>query len=313
MKAVGALTFGGPEVLRVVDVPEPHAGQEEVRIRVHAAAVNPADTLMRAGLTPLPGVRPPYIPGQDAAGVVDEIGEGTVTGLRIGDRVMAMVMPNGPSGGAYAEHVVLPASWVTRAPAGTSHAEAATLPMNGLTARLTLDLLGLSAGQTLAVTGAAGGFGGYTVQLAKAEGLRVVADASPADEELVRSLGADIVVARGDDVGARIRRAVPEGVDGLADGALIGAPVVGAVRDGGGVAALRGTGPFGAPDRGITFHTVYVPDYRGRRDKLDQLRRLADAHAVTLRVAATFAAEQAPEAHRLLEAGGTRGRLVLEF
>ncbi|GAA4591938.1 NADP-dependent oxidoreductase [Planotetraspora phitsanulokensis] len=313
MKAVGAFAFGGPEVLRVVDVPEPHAGPGEVRIRVHAAAVNPADTLMRAGLVPLPGVRPPYIPGQDAAGVVDAIGEGAVTGLRIGDRVMAMAIPTGPRGGAYAEHVVLPASWVTRAPAGTSHAEAATLPMNGLTARMTLDLLNLSPGRTLAVTGAAGAFGGYTVQLAKAAGLRVVADASPSDEDLVRSLGADIVVARGDDVGARIRRAVPEGVDGLADGALIGASVVAAVRDGGGVAALRGTGPFGAPERGITFHTVYVPDYRGNWDKLDQLRRLADAGAVTLRVAGVFPPAQASEAHRLLEAGGVRGRLVIEF
>ncbi|MBP2706367.1 NADP-dependent oxidoreductase [Microbispora sp. RL4-1S] len=313
MKAVGAMAFGGPEVLQVVDVPEPHAGTGEVRVRVHAAAVNPTDTLMRAGLTSLPGVLPPYIPGQDAAGVVDEIGKGTVTDLRIGDRVMAMVMPNGPLGGAYAEYVVLPASWVTRAPVGTGHAEASTLPLNGLTARLALDLLALSPGQTLAVTGAAGGFGGYMVQLAKADGLRVVADASPADEDLVRSLGADLVVARGDDVGARIRQAVPEGVDGLADGALNGRPLVTALRDGGSVAALRGTHAFGAPERGITFHAVYVPDYRGRRDKLDQLRGLADAGAVTLRVAATFAPEQAPEAHRLLEGGGIRGRLVLEF
>ncbi|GGL16774.1 zinc-binding alcohol dehydrogenase [Sphaerisporangium melleum] len=313
MKAVGAFAFGGPEVLRVVDVPEPHAGPGEVRIRVHAAAVNPSDTLIRAGLVPLPGVRPPYIPGQDAAGVVDQIGEGTVTGLRIGDRVMAMVIPIGPRGGAYAEHVVLPESWVTRAPAGTGHVEAATLPMNGLTARMTLDLLDLPPGGTLAVTGAAGTFGGYTVQMAKAEGLRVIADASPADEELVRALGADLVVARGDDVAARIRQAVPEGVDGLADGALIGASVLGAVRDGGGVAALRGTGALGTPERGITFHNVYVPDYGGYHDKLDGLRQMADDGAVTLRVAGVFPPEQAPDAHRLFEAGGVRGRLVIEF
>jgi NADPH:quinone reductase len=313
MKAVGVFAFGGPEVLRVVDVPEPHAGPGEVRIRVHAAAVSPSDTLMRAGHVPLPGVKPPYIPGQDAAGVVDEIGQGTVTGLRVGDRVMAAVMPIGPRGGAYAEQVVLPASWVTRAPTGASHAEAATLPMNGLTARLALDLLALSAGQTVAVTGAAGAFGGYLVQLAKADGLRVVADASPADEELVRTLGADAVVARGDDVAARFRDVVPAGVDGLADGALIGASVVAAVRDGGGVAALRGTGSLGVPERGIIHHDVYVPDYFGEWDKLDRLRNLAETGAVTLRVAGTFPPEKAPETHRLLEAGGTRGRLVLEF
>jgi NADPH:quinone reductase len=143
--------------------------------------------------------------------------------------------------------------------------------------------------------------------------VRVVADASPADEELVRTLGADAVVARGDDVAARFRDVVPAGVDGLADGALIGASVVAAVRDGGGVAALRGTGSLGVPERGIIHHDVYVPDYFGEWDKLDRLRNLAETGAVTLRVAGTFPPEKAPETHRLLEAGGTRGRLVLEF
>src|SRR5690349_1011553 len=231
MKAVGAMAFGGPEVLQVVDVSEPHAGSGEVRIRVHAAAINPADTLMRAGYVALPGVRPPYIPGQDAAGVVDEIGPGAETDLRIGDRVMAMVMPTVPTGGAYAEKIVLPASWVSRAPATASHAEAATLPLNGLTARLALDLLALSPGQTLAVTGGAGAVGGLLIQLAKADGLYVVADASGDDVELVRSLGADQVVARGNEVVRRIREVVPAGVDALADAALTGEPVVAAVKD----------------------------------------------------------------------------------
>jgi NADPH:quinone reductase len=313
VRAVGAMAFGGPDVLQIVDVPEPHAGIGEVRIRVHAAAINPADTLMRAGHVALPGVRPPYIPGQDAAGVVDEIGPGTSTDLRIGDRVMAMVMPNGPKGGAYAEKVVLPTSWVSRAPATASHAEAATLPLNGLTARLALDLLALSPGQTLAVTGAAGAVGGLLIQLAKSDGLYVVADAAGHDEELVRSLGADLVVARGNDVAGRVRAAVPAGVHGLADAALIGAPVVAAVKEGGGIAALRGTQIYGPPYRGIAFHTVYVPDYVGRADKLDHLRQLADAGALSLRVAGTFPPEQAEQAHRLFEAGGIRGRLILQF
>jgi NADPH:quinone reductase-like Zn-dependent oxidoreductase len=307
------MAFGGPEVLQVVEVPEPHAGPGEVRIRVHAAAINPADTLMRAGYVALPGVRPPYIPGQDAAGVVDEIGPGTATDLKIGDRVMAMVMPTVPTGGGYAEMVVLPATWVSRAPATASHAEAATLPLNGLTARLALDLLALSPGQTLAVTGGAGAVGGLLIQLAKSDGLYVVADAAGNDQELVRALGADHVVARGNDIACRIRAVVPAGVDALADAALIGEPVVAAVKDGGGIAALRGTQIFGPPQRGIAFHTVYVPDYVGRADKLDQLRQLADAGALSLRVAGTFPPEQAEQAHRLFEAGGIRGRLILQF
>ena len=93
--------------------------------------------------------------------------------------------------------------------------------MNGLTARQSLDLLKLSPGQVIAVTGAAGAYGGYVVQLAKAEGLTVIADASEKDEKLVASLGADIVVRRGDDVASRIRRHFPQGVDGLADGEVL--------------------------------------------------------------------------------------------
>ena len=118
--------------------------------------------------------------------------------------MIAIVVPKG-SHGAYREQIVLDARSVVRAPAGKTHAEAATLPMNGLTARQSLDLLGLSPGQVLAVTGAAGAYGGYVIQLAKAEGLKVIADASEKDEKLVASLGADIVVRRGDDVASRIR------------------------------------------------------------------------------------------------------------
>ena len=117
---------------------------------------------------------------------------------------MAIVVPRG-SHGAYREQVVLDARSVVRAPAGRSHSEACTLPMNGLTARLSLDMLKLSPGQIIAVTGAAGAYAGYVVQLAKAEGLTVIADASEKDEKLVASFGADIVVRRGNDVASRIR------------------------------------------------------------------------------------------------------------
>jgi NADPH:quinone reductase-like Zn-dependent oxidoreductase len=313
MRAVGNIEFGGPETLQVVEVPEPHAGPGEIRIRVRAATVNPTDTVLRSGArtSALGDRKPPYVPGMDAAGVVDEIGEDVSVPLSVGDRVMAIVLPLGPHGGAYAEHVVVPAESVVRAPAGVTDVEASTLPMNGLTARLALDLLSLRPGQTLAVTGAAGAFGGYVIQLAKAEGLRVVADASAADEKLVRELGADVVVARGQGVADRFREAVPDGVDGLADGAVIGAAILPAVRDGGAVAAVR---PFeGEPERGIAVHLVRVTDYARERDKLDRLRELVEKDVLTLRVAATFPPEQAAQAHRILEAGGTRGRLVIEF
>ncbi|MEU7826406.1 NADP-dependent oxidoreductase [Catellatospora sp. NPDC049133] len=319
MRAVGLTEYGGPEVLRVVDIPRPQAGPGQVRVRVRAAAVNPADTLLRAGYIAnlMRELTPPYIPGQDIAGTVDQIGPGADARLRIGDRVMAMVIPIRPDGGGYAEHVVLDADWVTPAPAGTSHAEAATLPLNGLTALLTLDELGLPAGASLAVTGAAGALGGYLVQLAKHRGLRVLADALPADVPLVSKLGADEVVARGDGVAARLAQAAGGPVDAVADAAVIGDALFEAVRDGGAFAQFRGSGEPGGglhtPQRPITVHPVFVPDYGGRADKLDELRLLAEAGVLTPRVAQVLPPEQAPLAHRLLEVGGVRGRLVLAF
>ncbi|TMD66725.1 MAG: hypothetical protein E6I97_23740 [Chloroflexi bacterium] len=170
MKAIGVMTFGGPEVLHVFELPEPHAGAGEVRIRVHAASVNPTDTLFRAGsqAARLSGRPAPYVPGMDVAGVIDELGADADNRLKVGDRVVALVIPAGPHGGAYAEYVVVPAASVVLAPAGVDFPAASTLLLNGLTARLALDALALDAGQTMAVTGAAGAFGGYVIQLAKA-------------------------------------------------------------------------------------------------------------------------------------------------
>lgn len=319
MKAVGLSRFGGPEVLAVIERPEPHAGPGHVRIRVRAAAVNPVDTLIRVGASAvtLRGAEP-LVPGLDVAGTVDEIGPDTRTSLAVGDRVMAMVNPTRPEGGGYAEWVVLPEASVARAPHGASHAEAATLPMNGLTALHALDLLRLSSPGTLAVTGAAGAVGGYAVQLARAVGHRVLADAAPRDTELVRTLGADEVVGRGPDVADRFRQLASDGVDAAVDAALIGVPLLDAVRAGGAVALVR-TEPdqtvleTAAQQRGITLVTAFVHAYDERRDKLDLLRRLAEAGALTLRVADCFPPEQVAEAHRGIEAGGVRGRLVIEF
>jgi NADPH:quinone reductase len=312
MRAVGVTEFGGPDVLHIVELPDPQAGPGELRIRVHAAAVNPTDTGLRAGsrASQLKDIPPPYVPGMDAAGELDQIGPGVSTDLRIGDRVMAIVVPHG-SHGAYAELVVVPAESVTRVPAGATDAEAATLPMNGLTTRQALDVLNLAPGQTLAVTGAAGAVGGYAVQLGKAEGLRVIADASAQDEPLVKELGADVVVPRGPEFAARVRKVLPEGADGLIDAALLNELAVPAVRDGGGIATVRGF--TGAPERGISFHPVLVRNYAREHDKLVRLRQQAESGQVTLRVARTLPAERAAEAHRTFEAGGTRGRLVLEF
>jgi NADPH2:quinone reductase len=318
VRAVGFTRFGGPEVLEVLDLPDPRPGPGEVRIRVAAAAVNPTDTLLRDGTRAdaMAGFGPPWIPGMDLAGVIDAVGpaaSGPNPGpaWKVGDRVMAVVLPLRPGGGAQADRVVVPAASVAAAPKGFTLTEAATLPMNGLTARLALDELGLTAGQTLGVTGAAGALGGYVTEIAAAQGVRVIADAAPADEELVHGFGADVVVPRGPGVAQAIRAVVPDGVDGLVDGSLQHGEVLPAIRDGGGLAAVRAFS--GRADRGITVHQIQVSRYATNRAALDDLRALAEEGVVSLRVAATFTAEHAGEAHRRLAAGGVRGRLVIVF
>lgn len=311
MRAIGVTSFGGPEKLRVLDVPEPHPGPGEVRIRVHAATVNATDIGLREGyqLYHLQERPEGYVPGMEAAGVVSEAGPGV--SWQVGDRVMTITVPTGPHGGAYADELVAPAQSVVAVPAGTDFPAAATLPMNGLTAWTALDMLSLRSGDTVAVTGAAGAVGGYAVQLAARQGLRVVADAAESDEELVRQLGADVVVPRGDQVADHIRAAVPGGVDGLVDAAVLDDQVVPAIRDGGALAVVRGWD--GNPGRGIRVAKVFVQAEAGNTQALNDLRQLAEEGGLTLRVARVFPAAEAAAAHRMLEAGGVRGRIILDF
>lgn len=313
MKAIGLMTYGGPDVLRAFDLPEPQPGPGEVRIRVHAATVNPTDMLLRAGVVAqrLAGQKPPYIPGMDAAGVIDALGPENDQRLAVGDRVVALVLPTTKHKGAYAEQIIVPAASVVAAPKGADDFAASTLLMNALTVRIALDTLALAAGETLAITGAAGAVGGYAIQLGKADGLRVIADAKPDDRELVRTLGADVVVDRGPDIAARIRAVEPQGVVGIIDAALQHEQVLEAIADGGRLATVRGWSQP-AP-RGIVIHPVFVSTGATDTVRLDRLREQAESGVLTLRVARIFPAARAADAHRLLEAGGVRGRPVLDF
>lgn len=311
MKAMGLTQFGGPEVLHLLELPVPELRPGQIRIRVRAATVNPVDVMVRRGLAFVSDSSPPYVPGMEAAGVIEQIAEGTDTDLRVNDRVIAIVVVSGTHG-AYAEQIVVPAESLVRAPKGISDIEAATLPMNGLTARMALDLLELSPGDTVAVVGAAGAVGAYAVQLAKAQSLRVIADASPKDTALVKALGADVVVPRGDQFASGVRQELPAGVDGLIDTAGIAWSVVSVVRDDGRV-AVSAPGAVLPNERGIVSKRTFVPSYAQNRLALDQLRDLAESGQLTLRVARSLPVEQAVEAHQMLEAGGIRGRVVLTF
>ncbi|MFF8881959.1 NADP-dependent oxidoreductase [Streptomyces flaveolus] len=306
MRAVVARGYGGPEVLETVMLPLPEPGPGQVRIRVEAATVNPVDLVTRSGALVEAGLmaaRECTGIGWDVAGVVDRLGAG-VTAFVPGQRVIGLRDLLDVSLGAYAEYLVLDATAVAPAPPDATAAAAATLPLNGLTALQSLDLLGLVAGDTVLVTGATGAVGGFAVDLAVRRGLRVVAQAGAADEEFVRDLGAEWVVGRdASDLASDVRRLVPGGADGALDTAGHGIRALAAVRTKGAFATVVG-GSAPLPLRGIRVHQQWISADGAA------LAELA-AMGLTLRVADTLPLERAPEAHDRLAAGGMRGRLVL--
>jgi NADPH:quinone reductase-like Zn-dependent oxidoreductase len=311
MKAVAFAEFGGPEVMEVVELPDPEPGPGQVRIKVAAATINPTDILLRSGGRP--GVltsAPPYVTGLELAGFVDAVGEGV--DWAPGDAVMAMTTAVPEGRGAQAELVVTDARSLARRPEAVSAVEAATVPMNGMTARLAVDRAGLRPGARLLVAGAAGAVGGYVTQLAAGEGIEVIAVARAGDEDEVRTLGATHFVAAGDDLEAAVRDLAPEGVDAAVDTARLGESVLPAVRDGGRLIAVR---PFeGTSARGIAVDQVQVREYLLERDKLQGLADAVGSGSLTPRVGKTFKAAEAMAAYRVAEEGrGLRGRVVLDF
>ena len=308
MRAVVITRPGGVDVLDVAERPVRVPGPSEVRIAVKAAAVNPTDIGLREHGDQSD---PPWIPGMDAAGTVESVGA-EVRRVQVGDQVMAALTPRRPEGGAQAELTVVPEASVVPIPAGATLTQAATLPMNGLTALLGLDLLGLRTGHTLAVSGGAGLLASYAIPLAARDGVRVIADATPEDVELVHGFGADYVIPRDDGFVAAVRDAAPNGVDAVLDTALLGTAAFGAIRDGGAIAVVRGWHGT-EPERGIEVRQIWVRNVLERTDWLEHLRALAGDGQLKLRVAGEYPPERAADAHNAMSAGGLRGRAVIVF
>lgn len=313
MHAIGFDTYGAPQVLHPVNLPDPTPGAGEVLVRVAAAGVAPVDAMARSGLLAAlyEGQQPPFVPGMEIAGTVEALGIGVSDGeLSAGTPVAAFVDFKGAHGG-YSELLALPAESVVRAPAGLSMPEAATTVLNPLTARNALDALDLPAGATLLVTGAAGAVGGYLVQLAAHAGLRVVAQASAGNEKLVRDLGAAWFVPRDADLAQAVKAQLPDGVDAVVDTANIGVAVADAVRDGGQYAALRpSTDETG---RGIAVKGLNVRQRATDHAAIAALRDLFDQGVLTARLGEVVPARDAARAHELLETGGLRGRIALDL
>ncbi|MFI9552427.1 NADP-dependent oxidoreductase [Nonomuraea endophytica] len=295
--------------VEIVTVPVPQAGPGQVRVKVAAAAVQPVDLFTASGTLPDYKLTDPmerYGLGWDVAGVVDEVGPG-VTGLTGGQAVFGLSVRLMLPYKAQADYVVLDREEVAAAPEGLTPEQAATLPLNTLTAVQALDLADLAPGRTLLVTGAAGALGGYLVEIAAARGLRVVGLAGAGDEKLVRGFGAEWFVSREADLAASVRALVPGGVDGVVDAAIVGLTALDSVRTGGAyVAVAAGAAPI--PLRGIRVSTVYV---RADAGQLAQVARWAEAGRLTVRLAGAHPLDKAAEAYARLSAGGQRGRFVL--
>ena len=307
-----ALTYsslGGYDVITVADRLVRSPGPGEIRIKVSAAGVNPTDARMRdPGYKDIPA---PMTPGMDAAGVVESVGA-DVDRFCVGDEVMAILTPIRRDGGAQAAFIVIPAASAVPKPRNLTFAEAATLPMNGLTALLALDHASLEPGQTFAVTGGAGWLASLAIPLAKRRGLQVIADARRDEMDVVRGHGADIVVERGRSFADAVRAELPDGAEALLDTALLGELSFGAIRDGGCYIPVRGWAERSA-ERGIRVAPVVVREVLDRTDWLDLIRELAEAGVLKARVAGEYSLEQVADAQRQVMGGGLRGRPVVIF
>ena len=297
MKAARFSRFGGPEVLELVDLPDPHAGPGEVRIAVRAAGVNPSDWKKRQGLM---DDELPQTLGYEAAGVVDEVGEG-VTTVALGDGVFGA----SPYGQAQAELAVL--SQFAPIPESLDFAGAAALPASVETATRALDQLGVTGGSTVLINGASGSVGSAAVQLAVARGARVIGTASPANHGLLRSLGAEPVSYEPGWVD-RVRALAPAGVDLALDAAGSGVlPEL--IELAGGAGNVLTIADFrGAQDHGVRFSRG---DSGRALHALTDVLPLVESGQFSLPVAATFALEDIADAHRAGESGAVRGKIVL--
>ncbi|MFC4035360.1 NADP-dependent oxidoreductase [Streptomyces polygonati] len=297
MKAVRYSRFGGPEVLEIVDLPDPSPGHGQVRIAVRAAGVNASDWKKRAGLM---DQELPQTLGYEAAGVVDELGEG-VTDVSVGQRVFGF----STEGAAQAELAVL--SSYAPVPPSLDFAGAAALPAAIETATRALDRLGVGGGGTLLVNGASGSVGSAAVQLAAVRGARVIGTAGPANHEYLRSLGAE-PVGYGAGLVERVRALVPGGVDVALDVAGSGVlPEL--VELAGGAEHVVTVADFGgAQEQGVVFSRG---DDGRALHALGGIGELIESGRFTVRVARTFPLAEVAEAHRVGERGGVRGKLVL--
>ena len=297
MKSVQFATYGDPEVLQLVDVDEPHAGPGEVRISVRAAGVNAMDWKVRAGyMREIIPLELPAGTGFDAAGVIDEVGEG-VTGVAIGDDVF------GAGSATYSEFAVL-SVWAVK-PDKLSFEEAAGYPIPVGTAIRILNEVGVKPGETLLVSGAAGGVGSAVVQIAAVRGIKVIGTASEGNQDYLASLGAT-PTTYGDGLVDRVRALAPGGIDAALD--IAGSGVIpDLIKLTGEPSKVLSIADYSAPEHGAKITGAPVD----RVGAFREAARLFNEGAFRLPVAKTFTLADAAEAQIVSANGHGAGRMVI--
>ena len=312
MKAMIIHAFGGPEVFQAGDWPIPVPQVNEVLVRVHAAALNAVDyKIRRAGSWA--GVKPPAVLGYDAAGVVEAVGAGVKT-FKPGDEVYYSPSIWGGQG-SYAEFQVSDESIVALKPRNLSFVEAAALPLAGMTAWDAMEFLRPKPGYTLLVHAAAGGVGSLAVQMAKAAGARVLGTCRAENQEFVRSLGADVAIDyRCENFATAVMRETDgQGVDGVYDtvgGDIVPCSIPVIKPYGRAVSCVNVTGDLGgANPKNIT---IYFGFMERARHKLDALRVMVEREQLKPVIDSVIPLSEVVAGHRRLEAGGVRGKIVLQ-
>jgi NADPH:quinone reductase-like Zn-dependent oxidoreductase len=297
MRAIQYRRFGGPEVLELVEMPDPHPGSGQVRIAVRAVGVNPIDWKMRSGMM---GGDLPQTTGREAAGVVDALGDG-IEDVAPGDRVFGFV-----TGAGAAELAVL--TDYAPIPGSLDFAGAAALPVAVETATRTLDLLGVGHDTIVLINGAAGAVGSAAVQLARVRGARVIGTASPNNHEYLRSLGAE-PTTYGDRLTDRVREIAPGGVDAALDAAGGGALPELVELAGDPKCVVTIADYAGAQDTGVRFSGGMGTERASHA--LSDVGPLIESGKFSLPVAQTYPLEKIADAHALSQEGHVRGKLVL--
>ncbi|GAA4883825.1 NADP-dependent oxidoreductase [Kitasatospora terrestris] len=303
MRAMAYPGYGGTEVLRETRLPLPKVAPGEVLVKVRCAAVNPVDwKIMAGGLDALMDAVFPVVPGWDVSGTIEQVGF-DVPEFAVGDEVIAYARKDYVHGGTFAEYVSVPVRALAPKPAALDWAQAAGLPLAGLTAHQLLTRLGTGAGDTVLVHGAAGGVGSLGVQLARVRGARVIGTASPRNHERLRALGCE-PVEYGDGLADRVRALAPDGVTVVADfvGGVLDSTLA-VLADGGRHASIADHTVLGAGGQWMWVR----PDGAD----LAELGRLADAGRLTVDVAATFPLADLPAAFALSQEGHTAGKIVI--